>query len=903
MAISIIHLSDLHYIKNWEEDVFTVLDAFFEDLNKQIKQSKCKNFYLVFSGDLVYEGRDSTLYDEFIERFDVELNKVNIPKAKRICVPGNHDISIDEVKKVSTEHESVISKFLSEKEFNDYITNNPPLFTNKFENYRNFQSKFCDFGLNSDNISGAGWTIEDNIGIYCMNSAIFSSGNFENIKDKNRLCIDTRTLQKWLSQNETKIKLLILHHPLSWLTDWSDKELNKIIQNKFSLVLSGHTHDQKLFYSIQNGSKILECTAPPLLTSKDGNLGYSIINISELGLDCLLYRQWTNANRFVTGVSFSNTDDGKVKLLDEESNCFQSSDFTKITFSQRLNKALKSFPAQPIIWIDPILSKTNEIPINPSDKIDDKVHLSEFISNPKSTLIKAPPQYGLTCLAHYMVKEAWEKHSSFWLYLDCKNNLKPHKLDKTIKGELEGFEIDRNSIDCLIIDSWNDYDADSFKLLKSLCDFFKEKPIVVMHSIEDSKFLTDRNTVKIERNFEVFYLLALPRRKIRKIVKMYNENNYITDEDSLMNKVVTDLDVLNIPRTPLNILTLLTVSEKYFDESPVNRTKLLELVLFLLFNIDGIPTYKSKPDVKDCEYVLGRYCEKMIRENINYFSREDFIKDLTSFCEDKLLDLEIDLVFDIFYTNNIIVDSAHLYRFRFTYWIFYFAANRMHHDQNFTDYIFEEKRYASFPEIIEFYTGIDRRRIDALELLKNDLKETCDQVQFKVGLPEDMNPYRLINWNPTDENLEKMQNEITENVLNSNLPASVKDQHADMSYNQRRPYYQTIQKIFKEYSVIILQQSIKAASRALRNSDYVDPKIKRELISEILRSWEQLSKVLFAITPLLALRGSAVIDGAGFLLMGNFGESQEDRIKNILTVIPCNIVSWFKEDGSILNEE
>jgi len=87
-----------------------------------------------------------------------------------------------------------------------------------------------------------------------------------------------------------------------------------------------------------------------------------------------------------------------------------------------------------------------------------------------------------------------------------------------------------------------------------------------------------------------------------------------------------------------------------------------------------------------------------------------------------------------------------------------------------------------------------------------------------------------------------MQNIINQDVFNSKLPDSLKDKYADEGYNQLRPYDQSIQNILQEYSLTVLIQKIKASSRALRNSDYVDPNIKRSLLKEITRGWKQISK-------------------------------------------------------------
>jgi hypothetical protein len=91
-------------------------------------------------------------------------------------------------------------------------------------------------------------------------------------------------------------------------------------------------------------------------------------------------------------------------------------------------------------------------------------------------------------------------------------------------------------------------------------------------------------------------------------------------------------------------------------------------------------------------------------------------------------------------------------------------------------------------------------------------------------------------------------------------------------------------------------QEIKATSRALRNSDYADPKLKKELLSEILRSWLQLSKILFALAPVLAARGNAGFAGASFMLNGDFGNTFEEKLRNVLFANLTNVVGMFKDD-------
>ena len=137
---------------------------------------------------------------------------------------------------------------------------------------------------------------------------------------------------------------------------------------------------------------------------------------------------------------------------------------------------------------------------------------------------------------------------------------------------------------------------------------------------------------------------------------------------------------------------------------------------------------------------------------------------------------------------------------------------------------------------------------------------------------------------------------MSESVLNSKLPDTVKDKYLDKQYNQIRPYNQTINQIFEEYSLHNLMQQIRASSTALRNSDYANPEIKKQLLKEIYRSWEQLSKVLFALAPIMASKGEAAFEGAAFELLGDFGSTFEEKLSIIIQVIPTNVVGFFKDD-------
>ena len=58
--------------------------------------------------------------------------------------------------------------------------------------------------------------------------------------------------------------------------------------------------------------------------------------------------------------------------------------------------------------------------------------------------------------------------------------------------------------------------------------------------------------------------------------------------------------------------------------------------------------------------------------------------------------------------------------FKNSYWVFYFIAHRMNMNKEFLQKVYDDKSYIDFPEIIEFYTGIDRNKEDALIVLSKN---------------------------------------------------------------------------------------------------------------------------------------------------------------------------------------
>lgn len=589
--------------------------------------------------------------------------------------------------------------------------------------------------------------------------------------------------------------------------------------------------------------------------------------------------------------------------LDKPSEKIREIDLVLKKLENDLSDSLKTYNEKSPIWIEPIISTRREVPNNPTKNDENRVELNEFINNPDNLIIKAPSEFGLTSLAHFIKLEAW-KIGKTYLYIDSKKT-KKNKIIKTISEEIKSyFTIDTNNIDCILLDSISFEESGTMQMIKNVCEEYKNVPIIILNTIDNNFFLKsdEDDKVEIKREFTSYYLLPLPQNEVRKIVNSYSSTKYFQeDKDTILTKVTKDLEILNMHRTAKNCISILRAFSRIGgDYGPVNRTKLLETILNTIFEEYEIPTYNDKrPDIKDCNFVLGFFCELIVLRNDFEFTEEFFKSKLREFCKDNYIDLDLSYLLNVLIDNSIFgKKNFGILYFKNAYWVFYFIAQRMSMNKEFLENVYREKRYVDYPEIIEFYTGIDRNKEDALHVLNEDLQETISTVRRKVNIPDSMNPFKSISWNPDVNALEKEEAKIGENVISSGLPDEVKDRYDDKNYNQIRPYNQVINSVIRDYSYQVLMNQISASSRALRNSDFVSAKLKNELLDKITQAWGELNKLLIILSPLLADRGNVAFEGANFVLHEAYDKITDPDTKRlaVLLAIPKNVVHLFKDD-------
>lgn len=917
MKQTFIHLSDLHFRPEWPEQVGLVCSRFIEDLKSELDKHKHPDPYLVFSGDLVQSAAEAGIYEQFMERIAGPLDKMGLGKSRRISVPGNHDVSRVALKPRVKATRGALAALDDEESFlNELPALSKDVFDAKFEPYKAAETQFAEITCCASKVGGAGWELKNNLGVYCLNTALCSFAGLEDpktgekINDKGLLALDTRSLYQWEQESQSKLNVLVMHHPLDWLTEWARTELEKVIARKFDLVLFGHFHVgvSTLVSSGKNGSVF--SMSPALFTRKSDTLGYSIITCDADNESTeVAYRQWASNNSFVNGTVIAGDDSGrrvfyKPRLGAENQqvmveSCARPSGTSAILEAEFL-EASTCCSSKRQVWVERDLSAQPE---TCQEAAKEKgITCVDLVENLRSSVIRAPKGFGLSCLGARIALEYDRKHGGKKTAVLCDTqqiDAHPRGVIKYVKERCAELQIAAESIAGLILDNWENSQK-PLKVLRLIKEHYPNVPIVVLQGFDDFCDIQNASVLTKTEGFEMWFLRSLDKGRIRQLVKSYlDESRCSTDPDRVTNKLVEDIDALNMHRTPLNCLLLLRLLERAFDDSPVNRTQMVGNVLFSLFHdFDKIPTYSIRPDLKDCERALGYLSEFLLKNGRRSFTKADFTGQLLGFCSRQFIDLDVEVLFNFLCTENILIRRGIDFGFRHAYWFFYFVAQRMLHSKQFAEFMLSELRYTAFPEVIEFYTGLDRAREDAVRVVTRDLKVIDEQFLARTQIDADFNPFAHATWNPSSAAVERMHQEVADSIQESSLPAEVKDAVADGSYDRSKPYHQEVQNFITQSSLNQLVHATKSAARALRNSDYVDPPLRIELLKAVLNSWKRMCQILALLSPVLALSRKAQFDGMGFILDQGFDHAKEPYQvwRMVMTAIVDNVVTWYEGD-------
>jgi len=879
---SIIHVSDFHYQNDFpSRERLRILK---DDILDYAKKNRT---YLVFSGDLVWQGNNQ--YEHLLEFFFAELDEYC---DGMYVVPGNHDVSCNDA------HTAVVQRYLEDSDqrylYSDAgsmrlespFGSNDPL--QKFDDFSGLISSFQEksyfglFDLNKD-FSFAG-----------LNSAWLCAPRPDNGTDLTKLKIDPAVAEYYGSKiPDTGLKVCSFHHPFEWYSESVRQPLINYLTNKFDLILFGHVHNPSMHAGQFNNNECLILQAPAA-KSKDsfGSNAYSIIRIDgDSKRYEIEYRVYSDHRRaFIEGNEIC---DGGIRYPSEKDqrHWYKIRTSTKSGLFERFENCgridyeeweethLKPGTDESKIYIDP---KIEQLRYQDGQQLySPKRPLSSLVSEPqKRQFVIGPKDCGLTTAAYLTFKAACENFAELRkipIYVDLKHvdisarsivaeAIKNCPVTYTTK-EMRTL-IDEGGI-LFLFDNLCLPQVDRFNKLQSLLNGEFSVSDCIFFCAMDGGFEEDspsENPQISPIDDTIYYLCPFDLEEIEGLI----EDRYpsLTDKsrETLLNNVVAGFTQMDEPLFASSVSLMIETLQQFPDFKPLNRVRLLDRYIecllgrYELLDVQqGI--FNSDDKIKFLSHVAGVFALQCVTQ----VSRTEWKEICENYADSKLLDLPNGLLQE-FVRKGILIEFGELITFRADDLYSYFVAREISLNPKLYEVISKDDGFYRHRKELAYYSELESTNSEGLlvetrkriEVLEEEILETYS----RAGYDFDKEWASLLNDEDSDEeSLIRTVDEVLQTVPSEETVAQGRqEQISSISRGRGVAPRKTINELEQRWLV-----AIKSYFQLLKYSTNLEGRSKLDHIEKALGSAELFIKGLAVKRDKISSSPATIISGVLYL--------------------------------------
>lgn len=726
--IQFIHLSDLHF-SDTAEDIRRV-NNLYDDINAQIGKQPA---HVVFTGDLTNSGSErefSSLADNFLLQLDGQ-------QSIYMC-PGNHDIL-----RAKTSEDIVMEAIKVEK--NSNLVGNDSVFSIcPLMNYFTTQAAFSDF-LENGFFTSAG--IKDHFDIVAINTAWCCTDRKSPYTDKGNLRINQRSLDISIKKtSKDKVKILMMHHPMSWLDYESQTYLTAVASQHFDFVLYGHEHDPTAssFSSPQGDCVAIEAAAAKANWAKGLN-GYSIISIdSESKAVKIQYRSYSPARaEYIFGddvvdksIYFPRQSDkefwekehasSSTYLLNRaETNVTESAIMLALQTNGSLNIATDC---------EPLITRFSQVRFHDGERtLSAKKSVTACVDGLDSTaFFVGPKDSGLTTASHiayrYIAKNIAKFHA-VPIYVNVEEISSINKatlLREVQRGshvrftQPEAKTLTENGSVIFIFDGVSIHDLSDMNAIRStLENYFPNCKSVVFCTLDHRT--TDvpvAGSVRLNPAVDtIFEIAELEVDEIRDLIDRKAPLESAASRENLLNNAVLSFKSMGEPIYPTTVSILVDTLKQLPGFKPVNRVRLLDRYIECLlgrYTIEDVTTgnFNSSDKSNILSYIAGT----MVRDSRVQLSKDEIDGIILSYSEMMILEVPKTIISE-FCDKGILFASGNQYTFRANSIFSYFVAKEMVRNQEIFKLITEGESFFSYSNEVVYYGELEG--VDSSSLLES----------------------------------------------------------------------------------------------------------------------------------------------------------------------------------------
>jgi DNA repair exonuclease SbcCD nuclease subunit len=844
--MNILHITDFHYSEETKA-LTDVVSAIVEALGRLTE----KIDFVLFTGDLVQNG---SIKDDYSKAANVLFQPIfkalGLEEDRLLMCPGNHDIDRT---KIYPSLFNEINNAISNEVIDSFYKRKDQLYQDSLAPHANYiEFMRTRIGITEENTNPL-YSIQykqyndEKVAFVSINTAWLSDiGNHRSILssvssvlvgDKDNLLYPLAALEeirRELRQSRSKYKVLLAHHPLYFLKDMNQFEVENFVYGEFDAVFYGHIHKVGSRMTGNGVSGIFEHYAKASLTSKE-NLGCTIVNISddftEYGVRELTYvldgKVCVETSKVVYSLPQGEEKQRQSQLRKKvhERISIELEDANKLMLENEIEA--KNFLYQ---FSDPILKTTMEGSTS-SSELGERIDWHSMLSE-NNYIVRGKDKCGKTSLLKRLLLEYLTNYSSYSyipLYVDAREYEVRMTDNFDFLHEIRSlYGLNRRSVEQLEEEGRIIFLIDNLSLSMYFAKVFGNyintheniRYVCCAEYNYISNFDNDISELGYE-NYQNLYIQDLRRKEIVLYTQKHLQGTAL-DAQELEEKIVRLCKQMDLPLNFWTISLLLLIHKRSTDTYSKNIYGILDMCVDEILEKKKLVLANAAVNLDLIKAICGDLAKQLfLKEAKNVFSaNEDTIKGyIQSYLEQNpRIVLSREVIFDFIYKCGILKQKeGGAFTFRLQGFFEYFLALKMVKEIDFRSYIINDpKLYLTFKNQLEIYSGFkrdDKEFLDTIkaiteakvkELFAPYLKDVDGILERRIQLPQ---------------KIKDKCKELTSTSLNYGQTASIEDMMDELQINaevKEMPTYDP-----QESSPNIIDRYISIYARVFKNTDQI----------------------------------------------------------------------------------
>lgn len=921
--LSILHISDFHFTKRKQREQEIVVEALTADL-AQLCIGHRRPDIIAFTGDLVQAGG----VDSHDDAYDFVISPVakasGCSEERIFIVPGNHDLSWQSIEATEAIHKdwrSQIGEAYEGAGFNTRFDSkqfDAPL-ADKFstfwglEEYLRGSEQLKVRRLKNAFVS-VDYIAPLNVDFVSFNTAGLSAGGNKRFEpDQGRLAIpEYAVLEAVKVLTQGSLRIFATHHPLSWLSELSAKQLGGVFQEYGNLHLFGHMHDPQPQNVEGLKGKILTDQAGAIFTARQGAyIGYSLITIDRIAGHSEIHlrtyfderKQFDAAIDIIAGGVWHSSHEASQHFR-KIATPVDDAEFRKHLTGPAL-AALKieesEAGGESIVhenFVAPPMQRTfiqNPSGADVKSEIETPVAFSDVVAGDGNVILYANAEYGRTTLLRELRFQSLKCANDLGLprlpvLIDFKDiSANADNLLRVAKARAakvpDGQDVEsllKLGHACILIDDVEFGDGKRTAILRQFVERYPKARYILSSPKSSAAPFGTHVVPEMAVHFDFVEVRQLRRKDMRQLLTKFDKCD---DVEATLDRLQEEFREINLPFTAANGFILMEILQEKHNFTAVNRSVLIEQFVDATLSKAALEQSRRETfDYKNKTAMLAHVSGWMAGTDEYVPLRESVRDEMRSYLNRIGLNVSVDDLLSEFLLARIFVSRPdERISFRYRAVLEYFIALQMSTNAEFKCWVMDEKRYLQFVNEIQYYAGKLRNDAALVAEIGGRFQKIMMLVEEQDG-PADLHLLSKLTL-PTDVT-EGAGDRLAEQLAATPLTKEEKDAEIEGDLPRDAAERQEVFRPKVEDPSHQIFLALILYSGAVKNMELIDDAQKRAHLSALWKAWSTYLFHSLRMVPKLAKDRRVRMNGVLYEIIAPHGMSDADLARTIMLRMP-----------------